>query len=247
MTLAALGAIGAAVFTASFVSGIFGLAGGMILLGTLLIFFDVATGMVLFSLLTTPGNAWRVVMWWRYIDWRIWFGYLAGGVAAFVVLRFIEVVPSKAVVYLLLGLMPWFIELLPRGLQPSITWRGVSVISGFATTGIQLMAGNGGMFLDIFFQKSELDRKVTVATKTASQTIGNVLRFVYFGSIGNALEVMPPWAFAAAVLLAIAGTSLAPLVLERMTDHGFRQWTRKLILLVSLVFLTRAAWLFWNG
>jgi len=49
------------------------------------------------------------------------------------------------------------------------------------------------------------------------------------------------------VLLAIAGTSLAPLVLDRMTDHGFRQWTRKLIFLVSTVFLVRAAWLFWHG
>jgi uncharacterized membrane protein YfcA len=247
MTLAALSAIGAAVFAASFVSGIFGLAGGMILLGVLLIFLDVTTGMVMFSLLTTPGNAWRVVTWWRYINWPIWFGYLAGAVLAFVVLRFIAFVPSKALVYLLLGLMPWLIELLPRALQPSITWRGVSVFSGFATTGIQLMAGNGGMFLDIFFQKSELDRKVTVATKAASQTIGNVMRFIYFGSIGDALTLVPPWAFAAAVALAIAGTSLAPLVLERMTDHGFRQWTRKLIFLVSAVFLARAGWLFWNG
>jgi uncharacterized membrane protein YfcA len=247
MSLAALSMIGAAVFASSLVSGIFGLAGGMILLGVLLIFFDVTTGMVMFSLLTTPGNVWRVVTWWRYINWTIWFGYLAGGIGAFVVLRFIEFVPSKALVYLLLGLMPYAIEFLPRSLQPSITWRGVSIFSGFATTGIQLLAGNGGMFLDIFFQKSDLDRRTTVATKAASQSIGNVLRFVYFGSIGNALEAIPVWAFAAAVLLAIAGTSLAPLVLDRMTDHGFRQWTRKLIFLVSTVFLVRAAWLFWHG
>jgi uncharacterized protein len=42
------------------------------------------------------------------------------------------------------------------------------------------------------------------------------------------------------------GTSLAPFVVERMTDHGYRQWTRVLIFVVSLVYLVRAAWLIWR-
>jgi uncharacterized protein len=50
-----------------------------------------------------------------------------------------------------------------------------------------------------------------------------------------------------AILLAIAGTSLAPFVLERMTDHGFRRWTRMVIFAVSAVYLARAAWLLWPG
>jgi hypothetical protein len=33
-------------------------------------------------------------------------------------------------------------------------------------------------------------------------------------------------------------------LLERMTDHGFRQWTRALIFAISLIYLARAAWLF---
>jgi uncharacterized protein len=49
-----------------------------------------------------------------------------------------------------------------------------------------------------------------------------------------------------AALLAIGGTMLAPLVVNRMTDHSFRQWTRKLIFLVSAVYLARAAWLYWQ-
>jgi hypothetical protein len=48
-------------------------------------------------------------------------------------------------------------------------------------------------------------------------------------------------------LLAIGGTSLAPFVIERMTDHGFRQWTRAIIFAISGVFLARAGWLFWFG
>jgi len=45
---------------------------------------------------------------------------------------------------------------------------------------------------------------------------------------------------APAVVLAIGGTMLAPFVLERMTDHGFRRWTRAIIFAVSTVYLARA-------
>jgi hypothetical protein len=31
-----------------------------------------------------------------------------------------------------------------------------------------------------------------------------------------------------------------------MTDHGFRQWTRAIIMAISTVYLVRAGWLFWN-
>jgi hypothetical protein len=32
-----------------------------------------------------------------------------------------------------------------------------------------------------------------------------------------------------------------------MTDHGFRQWTRAIILTVSAIYLARGAFLFWQG
>jgi len=57
---------------------------------------------------------------------------------------------------------------------------------------------------------------------------------------------VPSWTYGFAILLAIAGTSLAPLVLDRMTDDGFRQWTRSIILTLSAIYLARAAWL-WSG
>ncbi|MEX0751611.1 MAG: sulfite exporter TauE/SafE family protein [Xanthobacteraceae bacterium] len=246
MTALSLSVVGAAIFLSSFISGVFGIAGGMILLGALLVFFDVPTAMVLFSLLAATGNIWRVVMWRRYIDWRIWFQYMIGAVLAFSVLRFIAFVPSKPLVYLLLGLMPWMVEVLPRRWHPNIQWRGIPVFTGLATTGIQLVAGNGGMFLDVFFQKSEIDRRTTVATKAVCHSVGNLLRIFYFGTIADVSDALPLWFFGLAILLAIAGTMFAPVVLNRMTDHSFRRWTRKLIFLVSSVYLVRAAWLYWR-
>jgi uncharacterized membrane protein YfcA len=247
MPLTSLALICMAVFIAAVVSGVFGIAGGMIMLGVLLIFFDVSTAMVLFSLLATTANLWRVVHWWRYINWPILWGYAAGGVLAVLLMRFVAFVPSKAMVYLILGLIPYSVELLPRDHHPNIEWRGMPFLSGFATTAIQLIAGNGGLFLDVFFQKSMHDRKTTVATKAICGTVGNLSRIVYFGTVAGIDEAFPLWAFIPAALLAIGGTVLAPFILERMTDHDFRHWTRKLIFVVSAVYLVRAAWLFWHG
>ena len=54
---------------------------------------------------------------------------------------------------------------------------------------------------------------------------------------------MPWWTFVPAIALSIGGTSLAALVLERMTDVGFRQWTRRVIFAVSAVYLVRGVML----
>jgi uncharacterized membrane protein YfcA len=141
--------------------------------------------------------------------------------------------------------MPFLVELLPRRAHPSIEWPGMPFAAGALTTIVQFMSGVGGVFLDVFFQKSMLDRKTIVATKAVTQTFSHVLRAVYFGSLGGLGSVMT-WTTFGAVALAIAVTSLTPYVIERMTDHGFRQWTRAVIYVISGVYLVRAGVLLWR-
>jgi uncharacterized membrane protein YfcA len=238
MPLSTLALIAATILVSSFLSGVFGMAGGMILLGVLLVYYDVSTAMVLFSIIQFAANGWRAVLWYRFVRWPIFFHYVAGALVAFAGLRVVAYVPDKATVYLLLGVMPFLVELLPRRVHPSIEWPGMPFIAGALTTVIQFLSGVGGVFLDLFFQKSMLDRKTTVATKAVTQTFSHVLRAVYFGSLGGVASVAN-WATLAAVVLAIATTSLTPYVIERMSDHGFRQWTRVVIYVISSVYLVR--------
>jgi uncharacterized protein len=245
MTPSVVAIIGATIVFSSFLSGVFGMAGGMILLGVLLNYFDVATGMIFFSIIQLFANGWRVVQWRHYILWGIFGWYFVGAVIAFAGMWMIAFVPDKAMVYLGLGVMPFVVEALPASMRPNIEWKGVPLFTGVATTIIQILAGVGGLFLDIFFQKSMLDRKTTNATKAVAQSFSHIVRAFYFGSLTGIGDV-PLWATGPAILLAIGGTSLAPFVIERMTDHGFRQWTRAIIFAISVVFLARAAWLFWH-
>jgi uncharacterized protein len=245
MTAASLAIIGVTIIFSSFVSGVFGMAGGMVLLGVLLVYFDVATGMVLFSIIQLAANGWRALHWRRYVIWPIFWRYVTGAMLAFAAMRFVAFVPDKVMVYCALGLMPFAVEALSVSARPNIEWRGVPFFTGVMTTIIQFLAGVGGLFLDIFFQKSSLDRKTTNATKAVTQTFSHVLRAIYFGSFSASHELkISIWL--PAMVLAIGGSALAPYVVERMTDHGFRRWTRAVILVIAVVYLARAGILLWQ-
>ena len=125
-------------------------------------------------------------------------------------------------------------------------WRGVPFFTGIFTTVIQFLAGVGGLFLDIFFNKSGLDRKTTNATKAITQTFSHVLRGAYFGSLAGVGDLkFVVWG--PGIVLALVGAIAAPFVLERMTDHGFRQWTRGIIFTIAVIYLIRGGLLLWRG
>src|SRR3982074_25193 len=95
MTLSALALIGATIVFSSFLSGVFGMAGGMVLLGVLLNYFDVPTGMIFFSIIQLFANGWRVVQWRRYALWPIFGWDVAGAAIAFGCMWMIRFVPAK--------------------------------------------------------------------------------------------------------------------------------------------------------
>lgn len=241
---AVLALIAATILVTSFISGIFGMAGGLILLGVLLLFMDVAPAMVLFGTIQTAANGWRAALWLRHVQWGIVWRYLVGSTLMFLALRWVSILPNKATIYLGLGLIPFAADLLPKSLTPDITRRGAPYVCGAFIILLQLLAGAAGHILDVFFQKSELDRKTIVATKAVTQVTGHLYRIAYFGSFGAAFDTsIPLWAYAAAIALAFGGTSLAALVLLRMTDAGFRLWSRRITVGVSVTYLARGVWL----
>ena len=65
MTLASYVLLALTILLSSFISGVFGMAGGMILLGVLLNYFNVASAMILFSIIQFCANGWRAWQWRR--------------------------------------------------------------------------------------------------------------------------------------------------------------------------------------
>jgi|GEM_PF-694815 len=248
ITLVAGLLIGTATLAAAFVTGIFGMVGGQILLAVLLYYLPVSAAMTMFSAVMFASGFWRMVIWRQHIAWRTTFIYLAGSVVGYIVMLFIAFVPSKAMVYLGLGLTPFVGDLLPKRFAPDISKGPLAFLCGVIVMVLQIGFGAGGNVLDMFFQASPYSRHMIVATKAITQLFAQVMRFVYFGSLAlEAGDSAPWWLFVIYALLTFVGGSAAGGVLNRISDHSFRQWTKWLIWFFSAIYTGRGLWLLFTG
>ena len=78
MTPLMIAALGALMVATAFLSGLFGMAGGMILIGVLLILMPLPTAMVLHAITQMASNGWRAILWRAHIRWRPVSVYLIG-------------------------------------------------------------------------------------------------------------------------------------------------------------------------
>jgi hypothetical protein len=190
------------------------------------------------------ANAWRAVLWRRHVVWGIVWRFCAASTVTVLLLRLAAFLPSKAFVYIGIGILPLLAELVPRRAAPDITRPLGPYVCGVVVTMLQLLAGAAGHVLDLFFQRGGLDRRAVVATKAVTQTLSHGFRIVYFGSFAAAFDTgLPWWGYAGAVGLAIAGTTAAARVLERMSDADFRVWSRRIVHAIGAVYLARGAWM----
>lgn len=244
LTLVSGLAVAMAAFASAFVSGIFGMVGGQILLAVLLYFLSVPAAMTVFSAMMFVNGSWRAVFWRKHIHWPITVRYIAGSIAGWITMLVIAFVPPKPVVYLGIGLLPFVGDLLPRHMKLDITRRGMSYFCGYLVMVLQIGVGAGGNVLDMFFQHSPLSRHAIVATKAMTQLFAQVVRFLYFGAlIGAYNEIAPYWFFIGLVVLSAAGTSAGGGVLNWLSDSNFRNGTRYIIWVLSAIYVARGLWL----
>lgn len=225
----------------SFVAGIFGMAGGMLLMGGLLLMVSVPDAMILHGITQMASNGWRATLWRRYVLWHIVLRYLCGIVVASAVFAFLVLVPDERVVMIILGVVPFLGRLVPVSLLPQATRRGGAELCGLLCTALQFLSGVSGPLLDMFFVNTQLDRRAVVATKAACQVATHLAKLVYFGALvgGSTAAAIDPVVVGVAVGMAILGTTLARRILERLSDIAFRRYTWLLVQAIGLVYLVR--------
>jgi uncharacterized membrane protein YfcA len=238
-------AVAAAAFASAFISGVFGMAGGQILLAVLLLYLSVPAAITVFSGMMFVNGAWRAWFWRTHIHWPITVRYVAGSLLGAITMLAIAFVPPKPMVYLGMGLLPFIGDLLPRNMKLDVTKRGMAYVCGYCVMVLQIGVGAGGNVLDMFFQYSPLSRHAIVATKAMTTLFAQTVRFAYFGAlIGAYDEIAPYWFFAGLVLLSAMGTAGGGAVLNRfMTEKMFRLGTRYLIWFFSAIYIGRGLWL----
>lgn len=248
-TLAVFSILAVSALVTSFISGILGMAGGMIFMGVLLALLTVPQAMVLHGVTQFASNGWRAILWRSAIDWRVFRGCAYGTFAALAVFIFVQLVVSKPIALIVLGLTPFIALALPKDLALDVQKRGHPFACGLICSALQLVGGVSGPLLDVFFVRSDMDRRAVVATKASTQALGHVVKIGYFGALVGVADrgTVDPLLATLMIVLAITGTSLAKRILERMTDASFRQWTRWTVMTTGVVYLASGAWMLASG
>ncbi|MCE9522469.1 MAG: sulfite exporter TauE/SafE family protein [Alphaproteobacteria bacterium] len=235
--------IGAAVIVTSIISGIFGMAGGLVLMLILGLVLPVQSAMVLHGVTQFVSNGWRAFLWRQWIDWKIVGLYVFGALPAIAVPIVLAYVPDRPVMLITLGLVPFLAAALPKrwALDATKPWHAVAC--GFSVAGLQLIAGVAGPLLDTFFVRSKIDRRAVVATKAVTQAVSHTLKVGYYATLLSQVPALGLDVYGAAIAAAVIGTTLAGSVLEKMTNESFRRWTKTIVLVIGAISITQGVWL----
>src|SRR5262245_39480717 len=167
----------------SFLSGIFGMAGGLILMGVLLALLPLPEAMALHAVTQMASNGWRSLLWLPHVRWRAVATFLTGCVVAFAAWSVWRYVPSKPTAFILLGVSPFLVRLMPSSLKPDPERITHGLVYGSACMTLMLLAGVSGPLMDTYFLGGNLERREIVATKAVCQIFSHAAKLFYFGGL----------------------------------------------------------------
>ena len=220
------------------------MAGGIILIAVLVSVMPVANAMILHGFVQGFANGSRAFFLRANIVWHILPWYLLGTAVALIVFVFLTVFPDRNVVLIIAGSLPVLANFVPKLKILDIQRPAVACICGVLVTATQLLAGASGPALDLFYQKTTLNRFQIVASKAITQAIGHVAKTAYFIYFGYLVSSEPiPFGDLAIVALcllsAVLGTRTGTYILGRIEERAFRSYVSWAISAVGLVLVAR--------
>ena len=229
-------------FLTSVLSGLVGMAGGAVLMAVLITILPVSSAMILHGATQAMANGSRTLLLREHLVWRLLPGYGLGAACAVGIATWLVLVPDPGVVLIAIGIFPWAARWSSRLKGLDITQPMTTVLCGFSVTFAQLIAGAAGPILDVFYINSGLDRQAIVANKALTQTIGHLLRILYYGALISMTSDLPGWIFVASLCVAILGTRVGTMLLARWNDADFTKLSRRIILTVATVCIFRGTY-----
>ena len=235
------------VFLTSLLSGVVGMAGGIILLAILVSLMSVPNAMFLHGLVQAFANGSRFLLIRQHVVWSTLPVYFLGTATALVPFVLLTIVPHKGLLLLLIGIVTLIGVNIPKNWGLDIKKPWVSFLCGATVGFTQLLAGTSGPILDLFFQKSQLNRFEIVATKAFTQTIGHVCKMGYYLYITVQLNWLSSGQeilglTLVAVVVSMLGTWCGVQILHRIPEQTFQNLVPWIIRLVSIFCVLQGVW-----
>lgn len=227
------------VFATSVLSGIIGMAGGIILMAVLVGVLSVPAAMLMHGAVQGTANGSRAWFLREHIQWQILPGYLVGAAVALSGFIWLGIVADPAIILIVIGAFPWLARLLPRLKGLSVADPTTAFVCGTLVTAAQLFAGASGPLLDVFYLNTPFNRHQIIASKAITQTLGHVLKLGYYGALVIAADTPAAWVFAVAIATAVAGTRVGTLILRNISEDRFRSASQMVILAIGSYCIVR--------
>jgi uncharacterized membrane protein YfcA len=243
MTLASV-IIVVAAFLTSILSGIFGMAGGLVLMGAFAWMLPAASALALHGLIQFASNLWRLLLYRAHVAWRTLVFFGIGAAMAIGLFALIAFAPSKLVLFLILGMLPALVWIPERWLRLDALNPWHAVAGGLASTSLSLMSGVSGPLTDLLFVRTAMGRHSIVATKAAMQAIGHASKILIYGAVllsASSRAAVPLAAAATAIAASMVGIVVGGRILDRMSDAGFKAVRRWIVTAIGVLFLAQAA------
>ncbi|NVF15213.1 sulfite exporter TauE/SafE family protein [Vreelandella maris] len=231
------------VFFTSMLSGVFGMAGGLVLLWFLLLVFPAGTAMAVHGVIQLTANGSRAWLSRHYIVWRIVAFMALGVLSAAGLLLLFNYSPNAASVSILIGLMPILVWMPKRWFHLDANRASHAFCCGIASGGLTIAAGVSGPLIDIFFVRSRMDRRQVVATKAMIQVVAHSIKIIFYLGAAMALSAGEWGIVLLAAPFAMLGTQAGNRILHRLTDANFRTWTRWIVTGIGIFYFAQGIFL----
>ncbi len=232
-----------AVFATSTLSGVLGMAGGMILMALLATTLPIAAAMLLHGAVQLTANASRAWFLRGHVRWSILPWYALGASAVLAIFSILVLVPNAGLVLVLIGLFSLGARFSGHFAQLDVSRPGTAITCGIIVTAAQLLAGASGPLLDVFYLNSSLSRHAVIANKALTQAFGHAIKIGYYGLIVGVSDVLPTGFLAAALVAALLGTRSGTRLLDHINEERFRYWSGAIITMIAVICVVQGCWL----
>ncbi len=235
-----------AAFLASILSAVVGMAGGIVLLTVMLLYFEPLIAIPLHGVIQLASNGSRSFIQRAHVRWDLVWRYgillLPMAYAGLSVARALPPELARTLIGVFVLLATWRPRWLMLGTHPEQTQpRRRFVLLGGVMGFLQMNIGATGPLIAPFFLNLGLTRQALVGSKAAVQTLGHLSKILLFGAVGFAyLEY--GLLLVAMCTLVVLGTWIGSRLLERVNERVFT-WLFKSVL--TLIALRLALWDGW--
>lgn len=209
----------------SALSAIVGMAGGIALLGVMLLFGDPLVVIPIHGIVQLVSNGARTAVQRSHVRWDILVRYgalaLPMGFVGLLVARQIPAEGLKAAIGVFVLIATWRPGWLMLGSHPEqIDPRRRFFVLGGVTGVLNILVGATGPLIAPFFLNLGLSRFGLIGTKAACQALGHLAKIIVFGVGGFAFAPFA-WLLVGMVPAAVVGTWVGSRVLDRIDEAWF--------------------------